>query len=155
YDAIICKMVLHEVRKHEQPAFIESAHRHLKPGGRLVLWDVCLSENIADFYRSVIRAKDELAGFDTMVMRRNFLTEQEIRSLFRSSAFGCLQFVKEISYDFHTRKRLIPEFGGDVNRFEEWNKTIRHLSMSLRPEDLIVLNYHNDGENISFHVRKV
>src|ERR1700680_665270 len=62
YDVVACKMVLHEIRKDRQLRFLENTYDCLKRGGRLVLWDVCLSPDIAPFYRAVIRSKDALAG---------------------------------------------------------------------------------------------
>lgn len=155
YDVVTCKMVLHEISKSGQPMFIDSMYECLKKRGRCVLWDVCLSPDIADFYRSVIRAKDDLAGFDTMVLRRNFLTEEDIRNLFRHSAFGRVQFVKDIAYRFHTHNRLFPEFRGNVDRFKQWNETIRRLRTALTASSVLALGYRDDGEDISFDVRKV
>jgi len=155
YDVIICKMVLHEVAKDEQSFFLRSVHDCLNRGGRLVFWDLCLAEETANFYRDVIRLKDSLAGFETMVQRRNFLTESELRGLFANSPFGSFELVKEISYRFDTQRRLISEFGGDQSRFNQWHDFIRRSAERINPAILKQLEYHDGGDSISFHVRKI
>ncbi len=155
YDVVFCKMVLHEINRGMQPSFLASTYDYLRAGGRLVFWDVCLPADIADFYRGVVRMKDSLAGYDTMVQRRNFLTETEIRNLFAQSPFGSVEFVRDISYRFDTRKRLIPEFGGDHARFDKWQRYIRSTASEIPPATLNSINYTDDGPTITFDVRKV
>ena len=155
YDVVACKMVLHEIRKDQQLRFVENAFDCLKPGGRFVAWDVCLSPDIATFYRDVIKSKDAIAGYDSMAERRYFLTEEELRTLFRSSSFGGVEFVRDILYRFDTRKRLIPEFGGDEFLFAQWEDFIRKAAAALSPAVLARLQYLDSGNSISFNVRKV
>ena len=155
YDVFACKMVLHEISKEQQLSFLDNAYLSLKQNGRLVLWDVCLSPDIAAFYRCVIRAKDELAGYETMVQRRNFLTEQEIKTLFEKSRFRSFEFAKDIFYRFDTHKRFLPEFQGSVDRFAQWEDFIRKSALALTPRDLHTLQYYDDGESIQFTVRKI
>ncbi|MFZ0936693.1 MAG: methyltransferase [Bryobacteraceae bacterium] len=155
YDAIFCKMVLHEIPKDQQLSFLASIHECLKIGGRFAFWDVCLSDDIAEFYRAVVRMKDALAGYETMAERRNFLTEGELCSLFAASPFGHFQLVKDIAYRFDTQKRLLPEFRGDEARFDEWQNFIRRSAANLSSAALAGLQYHDDGHSISFNVRKV
>jgi 2-polyprenyl-3-methyl-5-hydroxy-6-metoxy-1,4-benzoquinol methylase len=155
YDVVACKMVLHEIRKERQLSFLENTHECLSRAGRLVLWDVCLSPDIAPFYRAVIRSKDALAGYPSMVERRYFLTEEEMRALFHASTYRHVTFVKDILYRFDTRKRFIPEFGGDSSRFAQWQEFVRESVQALSPEVLAKLRYVDDGNSISFDVRKV
>jgi SAM-dependent methyltransferase len=155
YDVIACKMVLHEVRQNQQPMFLRQLHECLKPGGRLILWDVCLSSDIASFYRSVVRSKDALAGYATMVERRNFLTEDEIKGLFEASPFGYAEFVRNILYRFDTMKRFIPEFKGDSVRFAQWQDFIRKSASAIDPSILAAIHYCDEGDSIAFDIRKV
>jgi len=155
YDIIACKMVLHEVAKDRQRRFLESIHDHLKPGGRLVFWDLCLSEDLAEFYRAAFKMKDSLAGYETMVRRRNFLTEEELLSLFSASPFRSVDIVKDITYRFDTLTRLKPEFKGDQAKLAHWNNFIRTLAQALSHSALLKLHYRDDGDSISFDVRKV
>lgn len=155
YDVIACKMVLHEVCHDQQLAFVNEAYKCLKPGGRLVLWDLCLSPEMAEFHRSVIKMKDVLAGYTTMVSRRHMLTGFEIEHLFQVSAFGKVQLVKNILYRFDTRKRLDTEFRGNKERFEEWHAFIRDSARKLDPSLLQKVHYQDDGDRIAFDVRKV
>jgi SAM-dependent methyltransferase len=155
YSVVACKMVLHEVRREEQLHFLEDAYNCLKQEGRLVLWDVCLSPEIAPFYRAVVKSKDALAGYDSMVERRYFLTEDELVALFRASSFRSVKFIKDILYRFDTQKRFMPEFGGDEFKFAQWEEFVRQSAAALSPEVLAGLRYRDDGDSISFDVRKV
>jgi len=155
YDVIACKMVLHEVCRDQQLAFVDEAFKCLKPGGRLVLWDLCLSPEMAEFHRSVIKMKDVLAGYTTMVSRRHMLTGFEIEHLFKISAFRKIRLVKDILYRFDTRKRLETEFRGNKECFEEWHAFIRESVRNLDPSLLQKVHYKDDGDRISFDVRKV
>jgi len=155
YDVVFSKMVLHEIPSFTQPEFVRRVYECLKKNGRFVFWDVCLSPNTAEFYRNVVRMKDHLAGYETMVERRNFLTEHEIRNLFDLSPFAHFELVKNITYQFDTVKRLEPEFRGDRVRFEEWQTFIRASAASIGASVLEEIHYQDDGYRIRFNVRKV
>jgi SAM-dependent methyltransferase len=155
YDLIFCKMVLHEIPVDKQLSFVTSIYGHLAESGDFVFWDVCLSEEIAEFYRAAVRQKDLLAGYTTMAERRNFLTEKGMGDLFLSSPFRQVQILKNIKYRFDTLKRLIPEFANDLARFEEWQRFIRQAAKSLSPQIMNGLNYEDTGDTIRFDVRKV
>jgi hypothetical protein len=126
-----------------------------REGGRFVFWDLCLSPEMAEFHRSVIRMKDILAGYTTMVERRNILTGDEMSHLFNSSLFGRVELVSDIFYRFDTRKRLGPEFLGNERAFLEWHAFIRAAASKLEPSILAKLRYEDDGDRIAFDVRKV
>jgi SAM-dependent methyltransferase len=155
YDVIICKMVLHEIRREEQMNFVNGVYDRLKKTGRFILWDLCLASDIAEFHRSVVKMKDMLVGYDTMVERRYFLSENELVELFKGSSFGGIEFVKRILYRFETHKRLNPEFGGDKVAFYRWEEYIRTLATAASPELLKRIEYEDRGDNICFNVGKV
>jgi len=125
YDVVACKMVLHEICRDRQLPFLQETYRVLRSGGRLVFWDVCLSDDMAPLYRAIVRKKDELAQYDTLVERRHFLTAGELRTLFNDSPFRGFHVTKNIVYRFNTRARLMPEFDGDETRLDQWHSFIR------------------------------
>ena len=155
YDVIACKMVLHEVLKERQSAFVGSVYEHLKLHGRFIFWDLCLPPDLASFYRAVFKKKDVLAGYDTLVERRTFMTEPEFVELFHSSPFRAFQIVAEIAYRFDTLKRLEPELKGDLKAFAEWQNFIRASIADLDPSAVEKLMFEDDGDSISFNVRKI
>lgn len=154
YDVIIAKMVLHEVPVESQPAFVEALFGHLNEGGRVAVWDLCLAPESAEFYRQTIREKDRLAGFETMTQRRHFLSEPEMRALFDNSSFHSVEFYRNIAYRFETKKRLGPELRGDTSLLEALNAAIRNRTRTLPAEILPTLAIQDDGDNISFAIRK-
>lgn len=155
YDVVFCKMVLHEINREGQLPFVTSIYDCLKEKGRFVFWDVCLSPDIADFYRAVVRMKDLLAGYETMAARRNFLTEEEIRDLFAASPFEHVELIKDIKYQFDTLNRLAAEFEGDKVRLAQWNEFIRASAKALGSSELEKIHYRDDGGTISFQIRKI
>jgi SAM-dependent methyltransferase len=155
YDVIACKMVLHEVPKERQATFVRSVYDHLKVKGRFIFWDLCLPSDLASFYRAVFKKKDALADYETLVERRNFMTEPEFVELFRASPFGNFQIVTEIAYRFDTQKRLEAELQGDRKKFAEWQDFIRASVAELDPSAVAKLKFEDDGDSISFNVRKI
>ena len=155
YNIIACKMVLHEVNRDSQLRFLQGAHNFLANDGRLLLWEICLSPEIADFFRNVVRLKDQLSGYQTMVQRRNFLTERELYTLFSKSAFGRVELARDFFYRFDTRKRFMPEFGGNEDKFAEWHAFIRSAATELPESTLANIHYIDDGTTIGFDIRKV
>lgn len=155
YDVAFAKMVLHEVAREKQPAFVGSLIRALVPGGRLLFWDVCTQTNqIRDFTQAVIRSKDALAGFVSLADRRNLSTEQDISDLLEQSGVVMTRRLKTIGYTLDTRRRLVPEFGGDESLLQAWHDAIRRAASSLPASVLDELHYVDAGNTITFTIRK-
>ena len=170
YDVAVAKMVLHEVRgansdaadtsemtsqtaKVTQPKFMQGLVKCLKPGGTLIIWDLNLTPSTRSFFCDVLRKKDTLAGFDTLVERRNFLSNEMLSTLFAQSGLVMVRQVLSIDYEFSTRRRLASEFSGDETRLEEWHKFIRQRVESLQSGEQHELRYRDDGSDIQFTVK--
>lgn len=155
YDVIACKMVLHEVDRGQQPSFVDGLYQSLTPQGRLLLWDICLSADVADFFRAIVRRKDQLLGFDSMVQRRSFLTEEDLMNLFRRSSFERVQLARDILYRFDTSRRFLTEFRADREKFELWTDFVRERAANLPTSVRAYLHYSDCSAGISFDIRKV
>jgi SAM-dependent methyltransferase len=164
YDVAFVKMVLHEMpinatsesnNNHvTQQQFMEGLWRCLKPGGVLVLWDLSLTPTTRDFFSSIIRKKDLIAGFTTLVQNRNFLSNQAITSLFAKSGLVVVRQIKSVDYKFSSKKRLYPELNGNMHALEEWNAHIRTEARKLSKEVLYdELAYEDSGDDITFTVK--
>lgn len=154
YDVVLAKMVLHEVPHRQQLDFIDGIYHHLVDEGRLLLWDVCLSPKTADFYRTVIREKDKLAGFETMVNRRHFLTLPDIHTLFSRSGFGSIELIRPMVYRFRSLHRLGPELRGDECALKKLNEATRNAFGRLDRKTQHQLEFQDDGRDVSFQVNK-
>jgi SAM-dependent methyltransferase len=148
YDAIALKMVLHEMPSTEderlksgnetivlQKTFFQELVDRLKPGGRLAVWDLYLTETSRDFFANVMRKKDELAGFQTLVARRHFLTTVEIVTLLEQQrTLVQVRLVKLSAYQFSTKSRLEPELKSDKAKLYALNQHIRTLLECMEPD---------------------
>jgi len=124
-------MVLHEVPQPRQAEFLTCLYEALKPGGLLVLWDLALNPSVADFFRDVIKEKDELLGFYSLVDRRHFLTPGEFSRCVADSKFGTAEMVRTFDYTCCTDKRIPSEFPNDQSLYKEWIDTIDRLYQDI------------------------
>ncbi|MBK8059535.1 MAG: methyltransferase domain-containing protein [Gemmatimonadetes bacterium] len=135
YDVIYAKQVLHETPAEGQREFVEHLFRLLKPGGRLVVWEIALDEDpkLAGFFRDVIRRKDSLAGFETLIENRHFLQRAELLQHLQDGGGMAPAVVATVPYRFRSALRLGPELEGDVNRLRELNRFILAEHRRLAP----------------------
>jgi ubiquinone/menaquinone biosynthesis C-methylase UbiE len=131
YDMVICKMFFHEIPQPYKQKLIEDLFTIVKPGGRVVVWNPDLEANDYQFYTSVIKKKDELAGYESLVQNRHFLLNQDFCSLMKKAGFTHIQKVLTFDYHLHTINRLNEEFMGDKLKLQEWNNYIMKIAKEL------------------------
>ncbi len=105
FDTIVNKMGLHEVDKESQKDMLKELYRILKPGGKIIIWELALTEKTQPIFRRIIKKKDELAGFDSMATNRYFPTKNEVLFLLRSTSFINDLIEHEIIYNLSIRNR--------------------------------------------------
>jgi ubiquinone/menaquinone biosynthesis C-methylase UbiE len=131
YDLVICKMFLHEIPQRYKKQLISSLFAIVKPGGRVVVWNPDLEDNDYQFYTSVIKKKDELAGYESLVQNRHFLLNSDFCSLMEEAGFTCVEKLLTFDYHLHTVNRLNQEFSGDKQKLQEWNEYIMRIAQEL------------------------
>lgn len=153
-DKIVAKMVIHEVPLDEQMKVFGEFYRVLKPGGKLIIWDVNLNLQTQNFFQDVIRKKDELATFRYLTGTRYFLTGDEMQKL--ASANNFKHFAKEhtFTYKLNTERRLNSEFNGDLSKLIGWNNFIREKAKKLPTKTLEEINYSDNKVTIKFEIEK-
>lgn len=153
-DKVVAKMVIHEIRLFEQVKIFEEFYRILKPGGKLIIWDVNLNLQTQKFFQDVIRKKDELATFRHLTGTRYFLREEEMQKLAETSNFK--HFTKEhtFTYKLNTERRLNSEFKGDLNKLNTWNDFIREKAKKLPAKTLEEINYSDNKVTIKLEIEK-
>jgi ubiquinone/menaquinone biosynthesis C-methylase UbiE len=154
FDTIIAKMVIHEIPFKKQQQAIENAYRILKPGGKLIIWDMALDAKTQKFIQEIIRMKDKLAGFKTLERNRYFLRFDEIKTLLSNSGFSKVKNEYKITSPVITHKRLEQEFGNDILKLNKWHKFIREKAKELEPKILKQLQMEDSGDSISFVPQK-
>lgn len=124
FDKVVAKMVIHEIKKESQETACKQIFRILKPGGKLIIWDLALNESNQNFIQNIISKKDELADFTDLVDNRYLFTKKELFEILHESGFICIEEKFEINYRLETKKRLRAEFNNDYNKLLSWNNFI-------------------------------
>jgi len=155
YDRIVAKMMLHENPEVLQTAIVRSMRDHLRPGGVLVLWDLSLSIATAEFFRQVIRWKDELVGNDTFVRDRHLPSVEELHKRIEEGGLEVVGRPHPIDYQIDTAIRLRTEFVGRRPHYDEWLLRARRLAATLPEATRQELQVHDNGDAVRFRISKV
>ena len=151
FEKIIVKMGLHENPKKEQLKIARELYRILKPGGKIVIWDIMLDKRNQALFQSVIREKDKLAGFEMLVSKRYFFREEEFLEIMKKAGFSNIKEFHKINYQFSSKKRLVQELNNKIEKLNELNDFIRKIF----PEKLKKqLKYKDFGDDIRFVITK-
>lgn len=151
FDKVVIKMGLHEVPLEDQPKISNEVYRILKPGGKLILWDIMLNDDTQELFQKVIRKKDELAGFEMLVKERYFFREDQFLNHMKNAKFSKVENFHEMIYEFSSINRLHAEFKSDEKTLETFNNYI----LEVFPEEMkSKLNYKELPNDIHFNVLK-
>lgn len=151
YDKIVAKMVLHEIPQMYQEGALRNLVGMLKKGGKLVIWDVFLTLDNQELVQSIIRKKDELAGYYRLLSNRYFFTDAEFLEYVHRVGFSKVLEHTVMPYSLSTENRLIPEFNGDVMKLIEWNSFIKNKFMKV---DKSKYNFKESSNDIQFSFTK-
>ena len=141
-DAIVIKMGLHEVSKEEQVRILANSLHSLKPAGELFIWE-CMGQTpkINEYFKRIIRKKDELAGYTSMVENRYFCNEEELIDIAEEAGGERVEVIyQDSSFDWNTLNLCQADFGVDVDKLKEYNEYIRsilpiNVSQAIKLED--------------------
>lgn len=161
FDKVVIKMGLHENPYIDQQVIVNEFFRVLKPGGKLIIWELYLNEKTQPIFQKVIRKKDQLAGFTSLVKKRYFQRKDEMKHFLDMAGFIDFREVFVFNPALHTKVRLnelvsleTKEGVTDVNllelaqsRLNELNETLR----SLTDEEKEVIGMKDLGEDILIH----
>ena len=154
FDKVVGKMVLHEIDQQEQGKAIKEIYRILKPFGSLIIWDVVLDKPIQRFVQSVIKKKDELAGFEDLARFRYLFTQNEIFGYLENAGFTDIDTFHHLEYVLNTSRRLDPEFNGDIKKLHKWNHFIVEEYEKLDSEAKSKINLTCNYDNCRIHFGK-
>jgi len=151
FDKIIVKMGLHEVSLTKHLEILKEFYSLLKPNGKVIVWDIMLSNETQELFQEIIRKKDALAGYDMLTNERYFFREDEFIENARQAGFANITEFHTIHYTFSSEKRLEQELGSRPDKLKELNEFIRE---KFTPELKKLLDFKDDGDNISFTITK-
>jgi len=152
-DVIVIKMGLHELRKEDQKEVVKRLMKNLTPSGDLFIWEsMGQTPEINNFFKKVVRKKDELAGYRSFVRDRYFCTEEEIIDLAEKSGAREIEKIYEgNNFDYVTRVLSEADFGGDTEKLRELNEYIRSIST---PKIAQSIRMNDSGDSIKMHFAK-
>lgn len=148
YDRVVAKMLWQEVPKEKQAKLAREFYRLIKPGGKLVLWQIALDETLGNFYRAIIQEKDRLAGFTELVKKRHFPTIQELYLELNTVGFQPIGVASKMPYKFESIKRLHTDFKGDFDKLWDWNEFILDQIYALPDEIQEIIGFDHEGQNV-------
>jgi ubiquinone/menaquinone biosynthesis C-methylase UbiE len=96
FDTIVNKMGLHEVPQNIQELMMQELYRILKTDGKIVIWELALSPETQPIFSKIIRKKDELANFDSLVRNRYFPKKEDTLQLLENTGFKNVQVVNDV-----------------------------------------------------------
>ncbi len=150
FDAVVIKMGLHEVPQIDQPLVFQQVARVLKPGGRFVIWEVMPDTGPQqDAFSEQMQKKNDLAGYESIVVDRYFTRGEQMPWLFEEAGFVDVKQVFEANFHQSTLGRLDSELGGDRHKLDALNAFVRRCTPeSIRAE----VDYKDEGDSISMKV---
>lgn len=150
FDAVVIKMGLHEVPQIDQPLIFQQVFRVLKPGGRFVIWEVMPDTGEQqDAFTEQMQKKNELAGYESIVVDRYFTRGEQMPWLYEEGGFVDVKQVFEANFHQSTLGRLDSELGGDRSKLDALNAFVRRCTpQSIRPS----VDYKDEGDSISMKV---
>ncbi|XYK80658.1 MAG: class I SAM-dependent methyltransferase [Labrenzia sp.] len=150
FDAVVIKMGLHEVPHIDQPLVFQQVFRVLKPGGRFVIWEVMPDTGPQqDAFTEQMQKKNELAGYESIVVDRYFTRGEQMPWLYEEAGFIDIQQVFEANFHQSTLGRLDSELGGDRHKLDSLNTFVRRCTPeTIRAE----VDYKDGGDSISMKV---
>lgn len=175
FDSVVIKMGIHEVLKEEQVKIFSEIFRILKSGGKFVVWELALDKDNQKIFQDIIRKKDELAGFDSLVKNRYFPRHEELRELFTQAGFSDIRDHYEIFYEPSTferkgelvskeRKQFTEQKGEitpeDEEKLQQLGKEradkLTRYARERIPENLREkMKYKDLGNDVQFQVKKI
>jgi len=153
FDKVVAKSFIHEIPKHEKVDSFKRIFDMLKKQGRFIIWNYVLDDINCEFVRSMIRKKDELAGYEELVRDRHFPTEKEIIDTLVSAGFHSIQEERIFRYTHHSFSRL-GEFNNDMEVLKKFNNYLIESFEQLDQQAKDHLNFKIKGDNITVEMKQ-
>lgn len=108
FDRVLIKSALHELPLERQLPLYQSIMRVLKPGGLFVTMGFVFDDlGERDEFREIARAKDSLAGLESMARDRHFLSHDEFYA--RLSTAGFVDVHDAHAFDYRIASHIVAQ----------------------------------------------
>ncbi len=125
FDRVIIKMGIHEVPKEDQSKILNEVYRILKPGGKFVTWELSFHDHETQkVFQDLIRKKDQIAGFDTLVTDRYFPRQDELLQLLKDAGLKNVSVAHEVDPRLSMRVRESELVSKDRKEMQDKNGII-------------------------------
>jgi ubiquinone/menaquinone biosynthesis C-methylase UbiE len=150
FDAVVTKMMLHEVPIADQPLVCEQVFRVLRPGGIFVVWQVMPQDGaVQDAFAQVLRLKNALAGYESIVRDLYLLRLDELLRMLREAGFSDARSIRQVGFRQSTLARRDSELGGSDTKLARLNAYCRSV---ISPEVARRIDLTDSGDDIQFWI---
>jgi ubiquinone/menaquinone biosynthesis C-methylase UbiE len=150
FDAVVMKMMLHEVPIRDQPLVCEQVFRVLRPGGTFVVWQVMPQDDgVQDAFTDIMQLKNALAGYESIVRDRNFFRLDQLLHMLARAGFADTRELRQVGFRQSTLARRDSELGGSDEKLARLNAHCRSV-ISADVAKRIALT--DSGDDIQFWV---
>lgn len=151
-DAAVIKHGLHELPHRDHTRALKNIHVALKPHGKIFLWEmVGLTEEQTKLARDILRTKDRLAGYTSLVQNRYFAHGTELYHSLEEAGFKDAHDVYIGPFHYETKKFLESDLQSDHSKLHLFNEYIRkNVPAEIRSE----LDYVDRGDSIGLTFAK-
>ena len=145
-DKAAIKLGLHEMKNKDKIKTLKEAHRILKKGGKIGLWEIGpKSEKEQKLFSKLMKKKDQLAGFIDMARNRRFASENELVGFLNQAGFTQITNKHTPIFEMNTKNWLEKDFQNDSTKLQEWNEYVRKQVPEKLKEKV---SYKDEGETI-------
>lgn len=115
FDRVMLKSGTHEIPLAQQSTLYQNIFNVLKPGGLFVNLGFLFDDNDErDEFRELTRVKDSLAGLQSAVENRHFLTRREFYTRLHEAGFTAVQCGMHVPYTIRSQVAFEQYFPSDV-----------------------------------------
>jgi ubiquinone/menaquinone biosynthesis C-methylase UbiE len=150
FDAVVMKMVLHEVPMWDQPTVCEEVFRVLRPGGVFVVWGVMPADGeMQDIFNKIMQLKNALASYESLVRDRYIFRLDQLLRMLTQAGFADARERRQVHFRQSTLARRDSELGGSNEQLARLNAYCRAL---ISPDLAKRLDLTDSGDDIQFTV---
>ena len=119
-----------------------------------MVWEIALDKDqvIGDVFRRTINEKDRLAGYDTLLRNRHFLSRSELLRKLQEAGGVAPTVVRTVQYRFRSMLRLHAELDGNETSLVTLNAYIRQEYSRLPEAKRTRFQFEDKGDSVEFDV---
>lgn len=150
-DIVIIKNALHEVRMPDQIKILRESYRALRQGGEIFLWITHgQTQEVNKYFAEIVRKKDEIAGFSSLVRNRYFSYRTEVEQALGRAGFDGIETIYSVrDFVYNTKELSKTDFGDDERKLQEYNRYVEAITPGhIKP----LIDYSKNKEEIILKV---